>query len=139
MLKVRDPDPAKFPARTVIILALCITLNTYTLVSPLPYVGVMAQELLGLETTNEMGELCLSFFGQARWRYGCWQRSANCGVHTAASVNSKFISAALLRTYSRLLYYGEHINQSRILLGKTNRGIPGRCTSVHGFWIHLGF
>lgn len=57
LLEARDPDPAKFPARTVIILALCITLNTYTLVSPLPYVGVMAQELLGLETANEMGEM----------------------------------------------------------------------------------
>lgn len=58
LLKVGDsPDQAKFPARTVIILALCITLNTYTLVSPLPYVGVMAQELLELETANEMGEM----------------------------------------------------------------------------------
>lgn len=48
-----------FPARTVIILSLCMTLNTYTLVNLFPYVGIMVKDLLELETTNELGELLL--------------------------------------------------------------------------------
>ena len=46
----------KFPARAVLILSMCITLNSYTLVSLFPYVGVMVKQLLELETTNELGE-----------------------------------------------------------------------------------
>ena len=50
---------SKFPARIVIILTLCMTLNIYTLVNLFPYVGVMIKDLLELETTNELGELLL--------------------------------------------------------------------------------
>ena len=46
----------KFPVRAVIILSLCMTLNSYTMVSLFPYVGIMVKGLLRLETTNELGE-----------------------------------------------------------------------------------
>lgn len=46
----------KFPLRSVVILCLCMTLNSYTLVSLFPYVGLMAKGLLGLEKINEVGE-----------------------------------------------------------------------------------
>lgn len=49
----------KFPGGIVMILSLCMTLNIYTLVNLLPYVGVMIKELLELETTNELGEVLL--------------------------------------------------------------------------------
>ena len=50
-----------FPARDVTILSLCLTLNIYTLVNLFPYVGVMVNDLLELETTNELGELVIGF------------------------------------------------------------------------------
>lgn len=50
-----------FPARTVWILSLCMTLNTYTLVNLFPYVGVMVKDLLELKTTNEIGE-CVGYY-----------------------------------------------------------------------------
>ena len=56
MLVAREPGVGDFPARTVTILSLCMTLNIYTLVSLFPYVGLMVQDILGLETTNESGE-----------------------------------------------------------------------------------
>ena len=54
----REPGSANFPARVVVILSLCMTVNTYSVVSLLAYVGVMVKELLQLETTNESGEMC---------------------------------------------------------------------------------
>lgn len=47
----------KFPSGAVVILALCTTLQCYTLVSLFPYVGLMVEQLLRLETTNEAGEI----------------------------------------------------------------------------------
>lgn len=45
-----------FPIGPVFILALCLTVNSYTLVNLFPYVGMMVKHLLGLATTNEAGE-----------------------------------------------------------------------------------
>lgn len=56
MFVAREPDSGTFPARVVIILSLCMTVNTYSVVSLLAYVGVMVKDLLDLETTNESGE-----------------------------------------------------------------------------------
>lgn len=53
----------KFPARIVVILSLCATLNSYTLVNLFPYAGLMVKELLALETTNELGELVRTLSG----------------------------------------------------------------------------
>lgn len=47
----------EFPTREVIILALCVTVNSYTLVNLFPYVGIMVKELMGLESTNEAGKV----------------------------------------------------------------------------------
>eukprot|EP00752_Nemacystus_decipiens_P004106 g3756.t1 len=44
-----------FPFRSVFILAMCMTLNSYTLVNLFPYVGMMVKGLLGLTSTNEVG------------------------------------------------------------------------------------
>lgn len=51
-----DAEPRGFPIGVVTILCLAMTMNSYTLVSLFPYVGVMVKELLSLETTNEAGE-----------------------------------------------------------------------------------
>ena len=53
----REPGMGEFPTRAVAILSVCLTLNSYTLVSLFPYVGLMVQDLLGLETTNDSGEM----------------------------------------------------------------------------------
>lgn len=45
-----------FPLREVVILAICMSLNGYALSNLFPYVGMMVKGLLGLETTNEVGE-----------------------------------------------------------------------------------
>ena len=45
-----------FPYGPVLILALCLTVNAYTLVNLFPYVGLMVKDLLGLSTINESGE-----------------------------------------------------------------------------------
>ncbi|CAM9676943.1 unnamed protein product [Ectocarpus sp. 6 AP-2014] len=45
-----------FPYRPVVILALVLTTNGYTLSNLFPYVGTMTMHLLGLSTTNESGE-----------------------------------------------------------------------------------
>ena len=50
----------KLPVRSVVILCLCMTLNSYTLVNLFPYVGLMVKGLLGLETINEVGEWAVS-------------------------------------------------------------------------------
>lgn len=47
---------AAFPWLRVIILALCMTVHSYTLASVYPYVGVMTKNLLGLPSMNEAGE-----------------------------------------------------------------------------------
>ncbi|CAM9388119.1 unnamed protein product [Ectocarpus sp. 12 AP-2014] len=47
---------AAFPYRSVVILALVLTTNGYTLTNLFPYVGTMTKHLLGLSTTNESGE-----------------------------------------------------------------------------------
>lgn len=52
-------SPAKaapFPLGPVAILAICMSLNGYALSNLFPYVGMMVKGLLGLETTNEVGE-----------------------------------------------------------------------------------
>lgn len=48
----------KLPAGALVVLALCMTLHSYTLVNLFPYVGLMVKHLLTLETTNEAGEMC---------------------------------------------------------------------------------
>ncbi|CAM9212872.1 unnamed protein product [Ectocarpus sp. 12 AP-2014] len=44
-----------FPYRSVVVLALVLTTNGYTLTNLFPYVGTMTKHLLGLSTTNESG------------------------------------------------------------------------------------
>eukprot|EP00903_Cladosiphon_okamuranus_P017340 g15976.t1 len=39
----------------VVILALAMTINSCTMVSLFPYVGMMVKELLSLQSTNEIG------------------------------------------------------------------------------------
>ena len=56
MFVARAPDVEMFPMKVVIILSLCMTVNTYSVVSLLAYVGVMVKDLLDLETTNKSGE-----------------------------------------------------------------------------------
>ena len=55
--KMVTVDEIKFPWRPVIILAMCMTVNSYTLANLYPYVGVMAKHLLELPTMKEAGEL----------------------------------------------------------------------------------
>ena len=57
MFVAREPDLEKFPAKVVIILSLCMTVNTYSVVSLLAYVGVMVKDLLDLTTTNKSGDI----------------------------------------------------------------------------------
>lgn len=49
-------DIHQFPYRIVVILALVLSINSYTLANLFPYVGMMVKHLLGLATTNESGE-----------------------------------------------------------------------------------
>lgn len=51
-----DADMQAFPWRPVIIAALCMTVNAYTLANLFPYVGAMVKHLMGLSSTNESGE-----------------------------------------------------------------------------------
>lgn len=51
-----EPHRDTFPYRAVFILAMCLTVNGYTLMNLFPYVGMMVQHLMGLPTTNESGE-----------------------------------------------------------------------------------
>lgn len=51
-----NSESASFPTRAVVILSLVMTINSATLVSLFPYVGMMVKELLSLESTNEVGE-----------------------------------------------------------------------------------
>ncbi|CBN79752.1 conserved unknown protein [Ectocarpus siliculosus] len=44
-----------FPIRTIVVLALCAVVHSYTSISLFPYVGTMAKELLDLESTNTSG------------------------------------------------------------------------------------
>lgn len=60
--KSADPIPlgskaghGDFPARAVVILTMCLTINAYALCNLFPYVGIMVKDLLGLQTTNEAG------------------------------------------------------------------------------------
>lgn len=46
-----------FPRLEVIIIAFCVAVNWYTLANLIPYVGIMATQLLGLESINEAGEV----------------------------------------------------------------------------------
>ena len=48
-------EPRAFPKRAVLILCLGMLVNSYTLSSLFPYVGVMVKDLLDLETINEAG------------------------------------------------------------------------------------
>lgn len=52
----RVAETGPFPFGAVLILAICMTLNAYTLVNLFPYVGLMVKGLLRLSTTNEIGE-----------------------------------------------------------------------------------
>lgn len=45
-----------FPLGVVLLLALCMTLTMYSMVSLFPYVGMMVKELLRMEPTNGVGE-----------------------------------------------------------------------------------
>ncbi|CAM9109587.1 unnamed protein product [Ectocarpus sp. 8 AP-2014] len=55
-----DPGPGggnvlTFPIRTIVVLALCAVVHSYTSISLFPYVGTMAKELLDLDSTNTSG------------------------------------------------------------------------------------
>lgn len=52
----RESEPGPFPFGSVLILAICMTLNMYVFVNLFPYAGMMVKGLLGLHTTNEVGE-----------------------------------------------------------------------------------
>lgn len=56
MVAPPEPNGNKFPLRCVIILALALLVNAYTLANLFPYVGMMVKHLMGLSTTNESGE-----------------------------------------------------------------------------------
>lgn len=56
-----------FPHGPVIILALALTTNAYTLVNLFPYVGMMVKRLMELPTTNEAGALREAHLGQDGW------------------------------------------------------------------------
>ncbi|CAN0007258.1 unnamed protein product [Ectocarpus fasciculatus] len=58
-----------FPCRSVVILALVLTANGYTLSNLFPYVGTMTQRLLGLSTTNESGEFIVQCLDGSRCCY----------------------------------------------------------------------
>ena len=45
-----------FPRREIITLALCVVTHLYTLVSLFPYVGIMAKDMLALDSINEAGD-----------------------------------------------------------------------------------
>ncbi|CAN0447881.1 unnamed protein product, partial [Ascophyllum nodosum] len=44
-----------FPYKAVTVLVCCVSINAYTRVNLLPYVGIMAMQLMGLESINESG------------------------------------------------------------------------------------
>lgn len=49
-------EKPNFPTAPVVVLTFCLVTNAYTLVNLFPYIGVMVQHLMGLPTTNEVGE-----------------------------------------------------------------------------------
>ncbi|CAM9510449.1 unnamed protein product, partial [Pylaiella littoralis] len=55
MATAAEGDRRPFPRRSVVILSLVLTINTYTLANLFPYVGMMAKHIMGLSTTNESG------------------------------------------------------------------------------------
>ena len=49
-----------FPRLVVVILVLCVSVNSYTLANLFPYVGIMVRQLMGLESINDSGEATLT-------------------------------------------------------------------------------
>lgn len=49
-------DHHGFPRLEVMILVLLNSVVSYMLVSPVPYIGIMVMQLLGLESIDEAGE-----------------------------------------------------------------------------------
>ena len=50
-------DRYGFPRLEVIILVLCVIVNTYAVENLLPYVGMMVKQLMELESIDESGEV----------------------------------------------------------------------------------
>lgn len=88
MTTVREGKRSAFPVQTVTILVLCMTLNNYSLVSLFPYIGVMVMDLLGLETTNEAGEIL-------RYRV-----STDCTTHKISQCESTHIYICVSGSYA---------------------------------------
>ena len=50
-------DHYGFPRLEVIILVLCVTVDSYTVDNLFPYVGIMVKQLMELESIDESGEV----------------------------------------------------------------------------------
>jgi len=50
-------DRYGFPRLEVIILVLCVIVNTYAVDNLFPYVGIMVKQLMELESIDESGEV----------------------------------------------------------------------------------
>ena len=113
-----------FPYGPVLILALCLTVNAYTMVNLFPYVGLMVKDLLGLSTINESGEQ---------------KKEPRAGLYYLLYANDDFHSQELcdmsVLVYKRvvagkvspfggltlwLTFLADYANNSKVQLGTTN-------------------
>ena len=58
---VKSNPSGGFPYKAVTVLVCCVSINAYTRVNLFPYVGIMAMQLMGLESINESGMSTLAY------------------------------------------------------------------------------
>ncbi|CAM9990827.1 unnamed protein product, partial [Ectocarpus fasciculatus] len=130
------PDNDTFPTRLVVILALAMTVHSYTLVSLFPYVGMMVSDLLSLGTLNEAGEDRRSVhpsstqgyyagFVASAFTFGRFLTGYAWGHVTDSAGRKPVIVAGLLSTITFSLTFGLSTSyawavSSRFILGVTN-------------------
>ncbi|CAM9138178.1 unnamed protein product, partial [Hapterophycus canaliculatus] len=131
---VRPTGKSPFPLGSVLLLALCMTLNMYTMVNLFPYVGMMVKELLMMEPTNGVagfysGYVASSFtFGRLLSGY-IWGHVTDC-------IGRKpVIVTGLLSITMFSLTFGMSTNYlvallSRFILGLTNGIMPALRTTL---------
>ncbi|CAN0329539.1 unnamed protein product [Pylaiella littoralis] len=118
-----EAEPGKFPFQLVALLCLGMTVNSYTLVSLFPYVGMMVKDLLNLETINEAGFYAgylASAFTLGRFLSGyVWGRLTDkvgrkpVMILSLLSIMTWSVSFGLSTTYTWAMI-------SRLILGLTN-------------------
>eukprot|EP00903_Cladosiphon_okamuranus_P022385 g20588.t2 len=117
----------------VIVLALANTVNAYAMVSLFPYVGMMVKELLGLQSTNEVG--FYAGYVASAFTFGRFLGSYVWGNITDSVGRKPVIIAGLLSIALFSLAFGFSTSYTwavwwRLILGFTNGNVPALRTSV---------